>query len=77
MTKEDRDLVQLTGSRLKYGATLSRRQMILLAIMSSENRAAAVLGRTYPGGTEKFVDQMNAKAKELQKLKCSLWQIYF
>jgi D-alanyl-D-alanine endopeptidase (penicillin-binding protein 7) len=65
VTKNDRDLVQLTGSRLEYGATLSRRQMILLAVMSSENRAAMALGRTYPGGMETFVQSMNAKAKRL------------
>lgn len=65
ITRDDRDLVRLTGSRLDYGATLSRREMILLAIMSSENRAASALGRTYPGGTEAFVAAMNAKAREL------------
>jgi D-alanyl-D-alanine endopeptidase (penicillin-binding protein 7) len=62
VTKADRDLVQLTGSRLEYGAQLSRREMIMLAIMSSENRAASSLGRNYPGGTEAFVSAMNAKA---------------
>jgi D-alanyl-D-alanine endopeptidase (penicillin-binding protein 7) len=65
VTKEDRDLVQLTGSRLEYGATLSRREMILLAIMSSENRAATALGRTSPGGMSQFVEQMNRKAAKL------------
>jgi D-alanyl-D-alanine endopeptidase (penicillin-binding protein 7) len=65
VTRADRDLVQLTGSRLEFGATLSRREMILLAIMSSENRAAAALGRTWPGGLEPFVEQMNAKAAQL------------
>ena len=65
VTKADRDLVQLTGSRLEYGATLSRRQMILLAIMSSENRAATALGRSYPGGMTQFVAQMNNKAAQL------------
>ncbi|MEM1411336.1 MAG: D-alanyl-D-alanine endopeptidase [Pseudomonadota bacterium] len=65
ITKEDRDLIQLTGSRLGYGATLSRREMILLAVMSSENRAATALGRTYPGGMERFVSAMNAKASLL------------
>ncbi len=65
VTKADRDLVQLTGSRLEYGARLSRREMILIAIMSSENRAAAALGRTYPGGLEKFLSRMNRKASEL------------
>ena len=65
VTRADRDLVQLTGSRLEYGATLSRREMILLAIMSSENRAAAALGRTWPGGLDDFVAHMNAKAAAL------------
>jgi D-alanyl-D-alanine endopeptidase (penicillin-binding protein 7) len=65
VTKADRDLVQLTGSRLEYGASLSRKEMILIAIMSSENRAAAALGRTYPGGMEKFLSQMNRKAVDL------------
>ena len=65
VTKEDRDLVQLTGSRLEYGASLKRSEMIMLSIMSSENRAAAALGRTYPGGTDAFVRQMNRKAAEL------------
>ncbi len=65
VTREDRDLVQLTGSRLEYGATLSRREMILLAIMSSENRAAAALGRNWPGGMTQFIAQMNFKAAQL------------
>jgi D-alanyl-D-alanine endopeptidase (penicillin-binding protein 7) len=65
VTKADRDLVQLTGSRLEYGATLPRREMILLAIMSSENRAATALGRNWPGGMTQFVAQMNKKAAQL------------
>jgi D-alanyl-D-alanine endopeptidase (penicillin-binding protein 7) len=65
VTKADRDLVQLTGSRLEYGASLPRREMILVAIMSSENRAAAALGRTWPGGLSQFVAQMNKKASQL------------
>jgi len=65
VTKEDRDLIRLTGSRLQYGAALSRREMILLALMSSENRAATALGRTYPGGMTNFVAHMNRKAKGL------------
>ena len=65
VTKDDRDLVQLTGSRLEYGASLSRREMILLAIMSSENRAATTLGRNFPGGKAAFVTAMNKKAVEL------------
>jgi len=65
IVKDDRDLVRLTGSRLEYGATLSRREMLQLALMSSENRAATALGRTYPGGMGKFVAAMNRKATEL------------
>ena len=65
ITKKDRDLVRLTGSRLEYGATLSRRELLQLALMSSENRAATALGRTYPGGMRKFVLGMNAKAASL------------
>jgi D-alanyl-D-alanine endopeptidase (penicillin-binding protein 7) len=65
VTRADRDLVRMTGSRLDYGATLTRREMILLAVMSSENRAASALGRHYPGGLERFVDHMNRKARGL------------
>ena len=65
ITKADRDLIKLTGSRLKYGAKLTRKELLHLALMSSENRAAAALGRTYPGGTKAFVRAMNAKAKSL------------
>jgi len=65
VTRADRDLVQMTGSRLDFGASLTRREMILIAVMASENRAAAALGRNYPGGTPAFVEQMNRKAAVL------------
>lgn len=65
INKQDRDLIQLTGSRLKYGATLPRRQMLQLALMASENRAANALGRTWPGGKKAFVRAMNKKARAL------------
>jgi D-alanyl-D-alanine endopeptidase (penicillin-binding protein 7) len=65
VTKDDRDLVQLTGSRLEFGASLSRREMIMLAVMASENRAASALGRTFPGGMPAFVRAMNRKAEAL------------
>lgn len=65
ITKADRDLIRLTGSRLKYGARLSRGELLQLALMSSENRAAAALARTYPGGSKAFVRAMNKKAKQL------------
>lgn len=65
ITNADRDLIRLTGSRLEAGAQLTRRELLLLALMSSENRAATALGRTYPGGMDQFVAQMNQKAKAL------------
>jgi D-alanyl-D-alanine endopeptidase (penicillin-binding protein 7) len=65
ITEEDRDHLRMTGSRLRVGATLPRRDLLLLALMSSENRAAAALGRTYPGGKAEFVEQMNSKAASL------------
>lgn len=65
VSKDDRDMLQLTGSRLDYGATLSRREMIMIAIMASENRAASTLGRNHPGGMDAFVAAMNNKAASL------------
>jgi D-alanyl-D-alanine endopeptidase (penicillin-binding protein 7) len=62
---EDNDLVKGTRSRLRPGTALTRDELLLLALMSSENRAAASLGRTFPGGTEAFVAVMNAKAAAL------------
>ena len=55
ITREDRDLIRQTGSRLGYGASLTRRELLLLALMSYENRAASALGRTYPGGLQEFI----------------------
>lgn len=65
ITKADRDLLRLTGSRLKVGGRLSRGELLTLALMSSENRASAALGRTFPGGTEAFIAAMDKKAKTL------------
>jgi serine-type D-Ala-D-Ala endopeptidase (penicillin-binding protein 7) len=62
---DDADQIKGTRSRLRAGTALTRDEMLLLALMSSENRAAAALGRTYPGGVEVFVAAMNAKAIEL------------
>ena len=65
ISDEDYDFVKGTRSRLRPGVVLTRNELLLLALMSSENRAAASLGRTYPGGTEAFVKAMNAKAAKL------------
>jgi D-alanyl-D-alanine endopeptidase (penicillin-binding protein 7) len=62
---EDFDFVKGTRSRLRMGTELTRREMLRLALMSSENRAAASLARSYPGGTLAFVVAMNAKAEAL------------
>lgn len=56
------DVQNATFSRLKAGTSMSRQDMLHLALMSSENRAAYALGRTYPGGMATFVRLMNAKA---------------
>ncbi len=63
ITEEDVDTEKGSSSRLRVGTTLSRREMLHLALMSSENRAAHALGRTYPGGLQTFVAQMNIKAR--------------
>ncbi|MBF7140914.1 MULTISPECIES: D-alanyl-D-alanine endopeptidase [Pseudomonas] len=52
-------------SRVKLGSTLSRHDMMLIALMSSENRAAATLAHHYPGGYNAFITAMNAKARAL------------
>jgi D-alanyl-D-alanine endopeptidase (penicillin-binding protein 7) len=68
ITLSREDAVQMKGSRsrLRSGLSLTRGELLLLALMSSENRAAAALGHNYPGGLEAFVDAMNAKAAALQ-----------
>ena len=65
ISDEDYDHVKGTRSRLRPGTVLTRDELLLLALMSSENRAAASLGRTYPGGPDVFVAAMNAKAAAL------------
>ena len=61
----DVDVLKHTGSRLTVGTALTRADMLRLALMSSENRAAASLSRAYPGGREAFVAAMNRKAVEI------------
>ncbi|MEN4922537.1 D-alanyl-D-alanine endopeptidase [Achromobacter spanius] len=65
ITDEDVDELKHTTSRLRVGTKLSRGDMLHLALMSSENRAANALGRHYPGGLPAFVAAMNAKAQSL------------
>jgi len=62
---EDLDILKGTHSRLSLGTELSRRDMLRLALMASENRAASSLARHYPGGMAAFVEAMNRKAFSL------------
>lgn len=68
VTNDDLDKEKSTGSRLRIGAKLSRADMLHIALMSSENRAASALGRNYVGGLTAFVAAMNAKAAQLGML---------
>ena len=72
VTREDVDKVKNTTSRLQVGAMLTRRDLLRLALMASENRAAAALSRAYPGGRDAFVAAMNRKAAIL-----GMWQSEF
>jgi serine-type D-Ala-D-Ala endopeptidase (penicillin-binding protein 7) len=65
ITQDDVDTEKGSSSRLAVGTKLTRGEMLHLALMSSENRAANALGRHYPGGLEAFVSAMNAKASLL------------
>jgi D-alanyl-D-alanine endopeptidase (penicillin-binding protein 7) len=65
ITQDDVDTEKGSRSRLRVGATLPRGELLHLALMSSENRAAHALGRTFPGGLTQFVSMMNARAREL------------
>ena len=65
VTSEDIDTIKGTGSRLALGTRLTREEMLQLALMSSENRAASALARHYPGGAAAFVNAMNVKARLL------------
>ena len=63
ITEADVDTEKGSRSRLKVGTQLTRSELMLLSLMSSENRAAHALGRSHPGGMDRFVAAMNAKAR--------------
>lgn len=65
VTDDDVDRHKFSSSRLPVGASMTRRELLHIALMSSENRAASALGRNYPGGINAFVGAMNAKARQL------------
>jgi len=62
---EDRDTLKRTTSHLPIGAVLTRYDLLHAALASSDNRAAAALGRTWPGGMAAFIQAMNDKAEQL------------
>ncbi len=65
VTERDVDSLRASSSRLAVGTTLTREDLMRLALMSSENRAAHALSRHYPGGTPAFVAAMNRKAEQI------------
>ncbi|WP_254915952.1 serine hydrolase [Pandoraea sp. PE-S2T-3] len=65
VTRDDLDTLKFTHSRLAVGSTLTRRDMLHISLMASENRAAAAMSRDYPGGRPAFIAAMNAKARTL------------
>ncbi|HEX4917528.1 MAG TPA: serine hydrolase [Limnobacter sp.] len=65
ITEEDIDYYKNTRSRLRPGNQFTRKELIHLALMASENRAASALGRHYPGGLAACVAQMNRRARQL------------
>lgn len=65
ITEEDVDYLRGSRSRLSVGSVLSRESALLLALMSSENRAAHALARNYPGGLSAMLSAMNVKAQSL------------
>ena len=65
ITQDDVDWLRGSHSRLRVGAVLTRDELLRLALMASENRAASALGRSYPGGLESFVRAMNLKAQSV------------
>ena len=65
ITRADRDRLKGSKSRLRYGTILRRDDMLHVALAASDNRAAAALARTYPGGPSALIAAMDAKAREL------------
>lgn len=65
IASDDVDRLKNSSSRLRVGVRLTRREMLQLALMSSENRAAHALARSHPGGESEFIADMNATARQL------------
>lgn len=65
VTREDRDRLKSSRSSLRYGTVLSREDLLKVAIVASDNRAASALARTYPGGRQAMIRAMNDKIRGL------------
>jgi D-alanyl-D-alanine endopeptidase (penicillin-binding protein 7) len=65
LTRQDEDHYKRSRSRMRRGMVVTRAELLKLALLASENRAAAALARTFPGGTRAAVEQMNRKARAL------------
>ena len=65
ITKNDFDKIKGTSSRLWLGSELSRKELLSIALIASDNRAASAISNSYPGGKKAFVQAMNVKAKQL------------
>jgi len=65
ITKSDFDKIKGTTSRLWLGSELSRKELLSIALIASDNRAASAISNSYPGGKKAFVQAMNVKAKQL------------
>ena len=65
ISKADKDRLRYSKSRLRKGMKFTRKDLLLIALVASENRAAMALARTYPGGSNEFVNAMNRKAHSL------------
>ena len=65
ITKSDFDKIKGTKSRLWLGSELSRKELLSIALIASDNRAASAISNSYPGGKKAFVQAMNVKAKQL------------
>ena len=69
ISKQDKDRIRYSSSRLRNGMRFTREELLLMALVASENRAALALGRTWPGGNAAFVFAMNEKARSLGLIK--------
>lgn len=65
ITKKDQDRIKGTKSRLWLGSELTRKELLSIALIASDNRAASAISNSYPGGKKAFVQAMNVKAKQL------------